>query len=154
MYRIGTTGRPALFQKWQGGGRKDKETGVLTIPAIEDVSIFGEEVRHYWMLLQPSFRRPHGTTDWPPLQTMDHDEVEWEELRKYGTSGLLVILLLIVWWRKAIKKPRERKEWAAFVHDVSWALSEMVRTEKEFKSRIGDKRVAVEEAASPPASKR
>ncbi|VDB89316.1 unnamed protein product [Peniophora sp. CBMAI 1063] len=155
-YRLSTAGRPAVFQKWQSSGRRDKETNTLTIPDIEDLSAFTEEARQYWMSLQPAFRRPTDGSDWPPVIVANHGEIEFAQLRRYGTSGLLVVLLLILWWRNAITESdgRGRKEWVSFVEDVAWVLGEMMRTEKEFKAQVGEKRAAVEDATSSPATKR
>ena len=124
------------------------------MPEIKDASLFGEEMRAYWLSLQPAFRKPAAGTDWPPLTPLEHDEVEFAELRKSGTSGLVIILLMIVWWRLATKKTRERKEWVAFVDDVAWVLGEMMRTASAAKAQVGSKRPASTASTKAPSSKR
>ena len=100
---------------------KDKDASDFAIPEIEDLTVFAEETRQYWLSLQPPFRQQDN---WPPCTVAGHDEIDFLCVRKYGTSGVLVILLLIVWWRKALEgdDARGRKEWMAFVEDVAWVL--------------------------------
>ena len=123
FYRMANEARPKEWNVWQTNGRELEVT-----PVIENVASFGERFRFYWMSMQPMFRRRSDGLDWPPHSPDTYDDIAFDDLRKFGKSGFLLVMMMLVWWGASVDSARERNEWLAAVEDAIWVLREMVRT--------------------------
>ncbi|TDL14824.1 hypothetical protein BD410DRAFT_693441, partial [Rickenella mellea] len=90
--RLDTKNRPNEVAAWLKNGRK-----LDVIPAIRDVSVFANQWREWWIVLQPPERVPSTAERWPLLRPM-HADLDWQRTLRGGRNGLFILVLTLVWW--------------------------------------------------------
>ncbi|KAI0037307.1 hypothetical protein FA95DRAFT_1470623, partial [Auriscalpium vulgare] len=83
--------RPDEVRVWMKNGRKFDR-----IQGVSKVAAFGKRWRSWWSVMQPEWRRA-AAQPWPMVRENREDE-PWDELRKGGQNGFVLILLTLVWW--------------------------------------------------------
>jgi hypothetical protein len=89
-----------------------------------DCEALGESWWRWWNTLQPL---GHGVDEnrMPSKASGDYD---WNPMRKPGGSGIFMVLLVLVWWRKRLDASRTaNKRWKDAVDDVTWVLEHMMK---------------------------
>ncbi|KAJ3752594.1 hypothetical protein EV360DRAFT_29681, partial [Lentinula raphanica] len=88
--RLPSVARPRLLAKWVDNKRYLKEGNEPDI-AQECGDQFGEEVKNWWIALQPERKRSGVTADFDAGQ-------DWKSLNKYGLNGWFGIIVCLKWW--------------------------------------------------------
>lgn len=117
--RLDTKNRPNEVAAWLKCGRK-----LDTIPKISDVSVFANQWRQWWIVLQPPERVPATPERWPLLRPTDNN-LDWQRTLRGGRNGLFIVILTLVWWSAAVSTTTERHEFESALEDVDWVFEEM-----------------------------
>ena len=83
---------------------------------IEDMEHFGRQWWAWWISLQPNSRICNKDTYDTSLPSL---EMDWTLLKKPGKNGMLLIMLALVWWGKAVDRDNG---WLKAVADVTVVL--------------------------------
>lgn len=122
-----TTYRPGAIAFWMGHQRRD----FSKTPPIDDAVEYGRQWWQWWTALQPAWRtvnnagRPEQAGTGP-----------WDELEKPGKCGFLLVLLSLLWWRKAPGAVLE--DWQDAVRDVNWVLTCLLLAERDDEDEPGE----------------
>lgn len=91
--RLTTEGRPLQLKDWMQRHRPYTPNAVR----ITNVDEFGRDVKKWWNIMQPAWRRVDGNTSQVYVPPENED---WSELAKAGPNGLLLLMLSVGWWGK------------------------------------------------------
>lgn len=94
--------------------------------------------------MQPSWRRGDGK--WPLSRDLPTaGNLDWKDTQKGGISGIFLVLLTLMWWKKQAKHVTIKKEYASAVEDVAWVMEQMVlaggigcNSRRTKRTRVGD----------------
>ncbi len=110
-----TDGRPAPYQVWFRYGRP------ATPPAI-NLATFPDEFKAWWRSIQPPERGSEGIG-----RPLAFSSEAWARVRKATQSGFYLVIIGLMWWRKAIATAgnggRELRDWQKIVDDVAWSVA-------------------------------
>lgn len=86
---------PGLLSSWIHKCRYEQ------IPSVLDIQVFADEWVSWWNSIQPTWRCSTVPNTLPlPLSSAKPNE-DVCVLRKYGSSGLVVVITSLVWWASA-----------------------------------------------------
>ncbi|KAJ2913818.1 hypothetical protein MD484_g6597, partial [Candolleomyces efflorescens] len=136
---LSTKGRPEEWAKFKPA----KHTGLrnyASSPPIADPVEFGIAVARWWRDMQPDFRQD-SSTDLPlPIYAPDTLSLgdPWQQVRKYGPTGLSCLLTLMSWWGSAILNTsvwfdNPRPLWEGVVDDLDKVFDALVSTPSTLK---------------------
>ncbi|KAJ7846844.1 hypothetical protein B0H14DRAFT_2357400 [Mycena olivaceomarginata] len=113
--------RPAEVGQWIKYGRSmTRET------QVEDQGMLKTKWWEWWTSLAPEWRDKDASGRLRIGETTG----EWGSLAHPGANGILMVLLPLVWWRRAEGSERATDEWVATVRDVGWVLQGLLATAK------------------------
>ncbi|KAF8575380.1 hypothetical protein K439DRAFT_1300968, partial [Ramaria rubella] len=69
---------------WQGRGRCQKH------PPIEDTTIYEQQWSLWWATIQPDWRGGHAREHANPR--------DWTKLHQGGKSGIVLVMITLMWW--------------------------------------------------------
>lgn len=78
----------------------------------------------WWCTIQSGNHRIEGER--PCFE--EQNVIDWEELNIWGLNGIVLVVVALSWWGKALDKtdtPRKSTSWPDAVRDVTWALWEL-----------------------------
>jgi hypothetical protein len=89
-----------------------------------DSEALGESWWNWWSSIQP----PQRGVDENQMPSKVSGACSWNFIRKPGGSGIFMVLLVLVWWRKRLDadgKGVDDKRWRDAVGDVTWVLEHL-----------------------------
>lgn len=89
---------------------------------------FPEQCEAWWNDLQPRNRQPFDRRE---------DVTDWGVLNTAGPCGVMLILLVLTWWRYI---RQSEGSWESVVEDVAWVLERMRDCEPVTKGSKGSKK--------------
>ncbi|KAF9490139.1 hypothetical protein BDN71DRAFT_1400516, partial [Pleurotus eryngii] len=116
--RFGTDKRPPQIARWFSYGRL-----YTTDPPIPDMEEYESSVQAWWTFLQPTWctsSRPLPLPTYSPPPGSD-----WAKLQLSGPNGLLLVMMLFVWWGRALKLKPSTPSWFAATVDLRGVLQGM-----------------------------
>jgi hypothetical protein len=116
--------RPPEIQIWFETRRKMNGLQWDEILCKGDSEALGESWWGWWRAIQPSQRG----VDENQMPSRASGDCEWSSIRKPGGSGIFMVLLVLVWWRKRLDmsgKGADDKRWRDAVDDVTWVLGHL-----------------------------
>ncbi|KAJ7745173.1 hypothetical protein B0H14DRAFT_2406767, partial [Mycena olivaceomarginata] len=102
--------RPQAVSDWVGRVRN-------YTPDVKDASAFGKEFWVWWIQINPSWR----TKNHPMIR--EEGPSDWACTEYKGQNGFLNVLMLLKWWRDAMKDASP--DWEEAMDDVTWVLQKM-----------------------------
>lgn len=114
-YRLPASQRPIQFKQWITAKRASG-----WIPASVDPITFSTSWLAWWAEIQPPGRVQEGGN----ILSASADGLLWQKLAKTGPSGIFLVLVGLVWWRRL--SGTESIEWTEAVLDVEWALRQVL----------------------------
>ncbi|KAJ7795040.1 hypothetical protein B0H14DRAFT_2392076 [Mycena olivaceomarginata] len=102
--------RPQAVSDWVGRARNHT-------PEVKDASTFGKEFWVWWIEINPSWR----TKNRPMMR--EKGPSDWVCMEYKGQNGFLNVLMLLKWWRDAMKDASP--DWEEAVDDVTWVLQKL-----------------------------
>lgn len=93
-------------------------------PPIEDVEEYGEQMRAWWSSLQPKWRIAGAKDSWPLGRVVPGGE-NWDGVARGGANGLMVLIVALAWWFRALEDETSARELASMIEDVRWVLDEI-----------------------------
>ncbi|KAF7969250.1 hypothetical protein HWV62_27834 [Athelia sp. TMB] len=143
-YQLPTTKRPALIKKWLNLHRPSSGANWDAL-GNGDGAAYGVAWWAWWVEIQPKGRRSEGEF---ALARRDAGPLSWRCLSKSGPSGLLLVLVSLLWWKMMVGNADDN--WREAVVDVTWALHEMKSTPAEPESKKRKQSDITTDASAPP----
>ncbi|KAJ7096586.1 hypothetical protein B0H15DRAFT_773995 [Mycena belliarum] len=107
------TARPSEVSQWIKFGRSTRrETQVTSVEKLEAAWW------KWWAFLSPEWRM----MDQEGRPVTGEGSGEWGILAHPGANGIAMVLLPLLWWRKAEKTGGASESWLRAVHDIAWVL--------------------------------
>lgn len=85
---------------------------------------FGEQMRTWWRSIQPDWRRDSVDSTWPLKRHAPVSE-NWDALAKGGANSMMMFVLAITWWFRAVADEKAARELASVIEDVRWVVNEI-----------------------------
>lgn len=115
-----STKRPAALAQWIQSKRVTSGP-VWDGLSVGDVSEFAGIWWEWWRAIQPAGRT---TSESGSLSRVDG--LDWKRLHKSGPNGLLLVLVVLVFWRNMARGDKVAAgKWGEAVEDVTWAMLQM-----------------------------
>ncbi|KAJ7735419.1 hypothetical protein DFH07DRAFT_753867 [Mycena maculata] len=108
-----TEGRPAAVAKWTKWGRKPDKPPTVELESIK------ADWKKWWVVLAPEWRQKNDVGE-----LVQGGQGPWGDLVHPGANGILMVLLVLVWWCE--KEESASESWLAAVRDVGWVLDELL----------------------------
>ncbi|KAJ3766349.1 hypothetical protein FB446DRAFT_653954 [Lentinula raphanica] len=118
-----STGRPQAFAWWF----QNRKT-VTRLPPDEkfgDLHGFATQWWKWYSIINPEWRERDATGR---IVVDGSGEGEWEEFDRSGQNGMLSLVVSLHWWYRRLDSPSS--DWLAALRDISWVLSELVRSNR------------------------
>lgn len=112
--------RPSQVSDWFKNGRKSSGQGWDSC-CEGDGDTFGEGWRAWWSDIQPRTRERDGNG----ALSRNQVDIDWACLCKAGSSGMLLVLVTLSWWRTRLGQAEALSslaDWEDAVNDVAWVL--------------------------------
>jgi hypothetical protein len=116
-----------------------------TPPIIEDFDTFLQALRHWWVTLQPNWRKQDTLSKQLP------DSPVWDGLKIGGPCGVYCIVTSLAW---CIDSCGNQPIFTSLVDDVIWALGELVKDDEAGGSRRRPGRAVATSLAATRGTKR
>ena len=116
--------RPLEIQSWFDTRRKMDGPQWDEKLCKGDPEVLGESWWNWWSAIQPSERG----ADENRVPSKISGNCDWNSIRKPGGSGIFMVLLVLVWWRKRLETSKNGtvdKRWQDAVDDVTWVLGHL-----------------------------
>ncbi|KAJ7776480.1 hypothetical protein DFH07DRAFT_731905 [Mycena maculata] len=108
-----TEGRRAAVAKWTEWGRKPDKPPTVELESIK------ADWKKWWVALAPEWHQKNDVGE-----LVQGGQGLWGDLVHPGANGILMVLLVLVWWRE--KEESASESWLAAVRDVGWVLDELL----------------------------
>ena len=116
--------RPLEIQSWFETRRKMDGPQWDEKLCTGDAEALGESWWSWWSAIQPSQRG----VDENRMPSKVSGNCDWNSIRKPGGSGIFMVLLVLVWWRKRLGVSENGvgdKKWRDAVDDATWVLGHL-----------------------------
>lgn len=121
--RLTSSNRPACVSHFL------KKKDVNKPAPILDFDTFPDDFFDWWFNMQPSWRKLSGVR-WPlPRNASPIVGSEWIETRKGGLSGIITVVMALLWWKTQAKHTVHKKQYVSALEDVAWVLEQMLLAE-------------------------
>lgn len=110
---INPEGCPKALDWWQYKGRHS----ITKVPNI-DFATFPQELRSWWIGLQPSARRGASL-----LRTPNARNADWSSLQHGGLDGMFAVVICLSWYMVSYPPPADQRPFDELVDDVTWVFT-------------------------------
>lgn len=93
-------------------------------PPIDDIKEYAEQMRAWWSSLQPKWRIESAKESWPLGRVAPASE-NWDGVVRGGANGLMVFIVALAWWFRALEDETSARELASMIEDVRWVLDKI-----------------------------
>jgi hypothetical protein len=123
--------RPKEVSGWIRSKKKED------VPSFKPVE-YGNRFIAWWKNLQPSWRKDSSAASFRLFRDVPTGET-WQELRKGGKTGILLIVMGLSWWVKAQHTEHDANVWSV-VDDLRWVIQQMDRDFLSLSQSVSSKR--------------
>jgi hypothetical protein len=109
--------RPKEVSTWIRSKKKE------VVPSFKPE--YGDRFIAWWKNLQPSWRTDTSDACFRLFRDVPTGET-WQELRKGGKTGIILVIMGLSWWVKAQHMEHDASVWSV-VDDLRWVIQQMDR---------------------------